>query len=126
MDSDFYAAGAPSYGMVDLILDYNLCKDRFGLWYEGEMGNPKTDSLLFAERSPINFINRIKVPMIVFQGTNDTNVPKWESDLFVNKLKFLNRSVDYIVYPDEGHGFTRRVNINDKIQKTVYFFQQHL
>jgi len=64
--------------------------------------------------------------MIVFQGTNDTNVPKWESDLFVNKLKFLNRSVDYIVYPDEGHGFTRRVNINDKIQKTVYFFQQHL
>ena len=126
MDSDFYAAGAPAYGMVDLILDYNLCKDRFGLWYEGEMGNPKTDSLLFAERSPINFINRIKVPLIVFQGRNDTNVPKWESDLFVAKLKSLNRPVDYIVYPDEGHGFTRRVNIIDRIQKTVYFFQQHL
>jgi hypothetical protein len=34
----FYAAGVPCFGMVDLIADYNLVKDRWGLWYETEMG----------------------------------------------------------------------------------------
>jgi dipeptidyl aminopeptidase/acylaminoacyl peptidase len=125
-DSDFYAAGAAAYGMVDLILDYNLCKDRWGLWYEGEMGNPIKDSILFADRSPINFISQIKAPLIVFQGANDSNVPKWSSDLVVDALKSMQKPVDYVVYPDEGHGFTRRVNKNDNMQRTVDFFKYHL
>ena len=125
-DSDFYAAGAAAFGMIDLILDYNLSKDRFGLWYEGEMGNPSTDSMLFADRSPINFIEQIKVPLIVFQGANDSNVPKWESDLVVDTLRVMQKPVDYIVYQNEGHGFTRRENINDYMHRTVDFFKQHL
>lgn len=125
-DFDFYAAGAAAYGMVDLILDYNLCKDRFGLWYEGEMGIPSRDSILFVDRSPIHFIKQIKVPLIVFQGANDSNVPKWASDLVVDTLRAMHKPVDYIVYQDEGHGFTRRVNINDYMQRTVDFFKQHL
>lgn len=125
-DFDFYAAGAAAYGMVDLILDYNLCEDRFGLWYEGEMGNPHKDSILFANRSPINFIGQIRAPLIVFQGKNDSNVPKWSSDLVVDTLRAMNKPVEYIVYNDEGHGFTRRVNINDWIQRTVDFFKQNL
>lgn len=125
-NADFYAAGVPCYGMVDLIADYNLCKDRFGLWYEGEMGTPKTDSLLFVNRSPIHFINQLKAPILVFQGANDTNVPKWSSDMFVNKLKIMNKPVDYIVYANEGHGFTKRANRINWIQRTVDFFKQNL
>ena len=125
-NADFYAAGVPCYGMVDLIADYNLGKDRWGLWYEGEMGNPKTDSLLFVNRSPIHFINQLKAPILIFQGANDTNVPKWSSDMFVNKLKTMNKPVDYIVYPNEGHGFTKRANRIDWIQRTVDFFKQNL
>jgi dipeptidyl aminopeptidase/acylaminoacyl peptidase len=125
-DPDFYAAGAEAYGMPDLIVDYKLCKDRFGLWYEIEMGNPTKDSVLFADRSPMNFINQLKAPLIIFQGANDSNVPKNESDLLFNTLKKLGNDPSYIVYPDEGHGFTKRVNINDWIQKTVEFFQKKL
>lgn len=125
-DPDLFAAAAPGFGMVDLIADYNLGKDRFSLWYEGEMGNPTTDSLLFVDRSPINFINQIKVPLLVFQGANDNNVPKWSSDMIVDSLKANHKPVEYIVYANEGHGFRRRANRIDWIQKTIDFFKQNL
>ncbi len=125
-DPDLYAAAAPAYGMVDLISDYNFGKDRWGLWYEGEMGNPTTDSLLFVDRSPINFISQIKAPILVFQGANDNNVPKWSSDMIVDSLKSNHKPVEYIVYPNEGHGFYRRANRIDWIQRTIEFFKQNL
>ena len=125
-DPDFYKAGADSYGMFDLVEDYHLTKDRFGLWYETEMGTPETHAELFADRSAIRFLDRIKAPLIVFQGANDTNVPKHESDKMVEALKKMGRKVEYVVYPDEGHGFTRRPNRIDNMQRTVAFFREHL
>jgi dipeptidyl aminopeptidase/acylaminoacyl peptidase len=125
-DSNFYAAGAEKYGMPDLVADYEITNDRFGLWYETEMGNPKTDSVLFQDRSPINFITNLKAPLIVFQGANDTNVPKEESELVVNTLKNIGRDVEYVVYHNEGHGFTHRENNIDCIQRTVNFFKKYL
>jgi dipeptidyl aminopeptidase/acylaminoacyl peptidase len=125
-DPDFYRAGADSYGMFDLVEDYNLTKDRFGLWYETEMGTPETHAALFADRSAIHFLEQIKAPLIVFQGANDTNVPKDESDKMVEALRKMERKVEYVVYPDEGHGFTRRTNRIDNMQRTVAFFHEHL
>lgn len=125
-DADFYAAGADSFGMHDLVDDYKLAKDRFGLWYETEMGTPETDADLFADRSPIRFLDRIRAPLIVFQGANDTNVPRDESDRMVEVLRKKRHNVEYVVYPDEGHGFTRRANRIDNMQKTVDFFRKHL
>ena len=125
-DPDFYRAGADSYGMFDLVEDYNLTKDRFGLWYETEMGTPETHAALFADRSAIRFLDRIKAPLIVFQGANDTNVPQHESDKMVETLKKMGRKVEYVIYPDEGHGFTRRPNRIDNMQRTVAFFREHL
>ncbi|MGB7924295.1 MAG: S9 family peptidase [Pyrinomonadaceae bacterium] len=125
-DPDFYRAGADSYGMFDLVEDYNLTKDRFGLWYETEMGTPETHAELFADRSAIRFLDRIKAPLIVFQGANDTNVPQHESDKMVEALKKMGRKVEYVVYADEGHGFTRRPNRIDNMQRTVSFFHEHL
>jgi len=125
-DPDFYGAGAEAYGMPDLAYDYNLCKDRYGLWYETEMGNPTKDSSLFADRSPINFLDKLRAPLIIFQGANDSNVPKKESDLVFSALTKYGNEPEYIVYQDEGHGFTKRANINDWIQKTAEFFQKKL
>jgi dipeptidyl aminopeptidase/acylaminoacyl peptidase len=77
-------------------------------------------------RSAIHFIDNLKAPILIFQGENDTNVPKWSSDMFVEKLKTLNKPVDYVVYPDEGHGFVKRANRIDWTQRTVTFFKQNL
>jgi dipeptidyl aminopeptidase/acylaminoacyl peptidase len=125
-EPDVFAAGAEYYGMPDLVMDYLLTKSRFGDWYETEMGNPKRDAALFRERSPLVYLDDIKAPLLIFQGANDSNVPKAESDLLVAVLKELKKPYEYVVYDNEGHGFTRRRNVLDSSRRTAEFFVKHL
>lgn len=121
-----WAAGVESYGMPDLVLDYEATKDRFADWYHAQMGSPKTDPELFRDRSAIHSLSDLKAPLLIFQGANDTNVPQAESELVYKKLKELGRPVEMTVYPDEGHGFTKRKNLIDHYKKTVDFFTRHI
>ncbi len=121
-----WAAGVAAYGMPDLALDYELSKSRFATWYETQMGNPKDDAVLFKERSAITYLDDLKAPLLIFQGANDTNVPLAEAELVQNRLKKLGRDVEMVVYPDEGHGFSRRKNLSDYYEKTVAFFSEKL
>jgi dipeptidyl aminopeptidase/acylaminoacyl peptidase len=121
-----YAAGVEAYGMPDLAVDYEIAKSRFMDWYETEMGNPTTHAQLFKDRSAINYLDKIKAPLLIFQGANDTNVPKAESELIFKKLKERGHDVALTIYPDEGHGFTKRRNNVDYYRKTVDFFVKHL
>lgn len=123
-----WKAGAAAYGMPDLTLDYEISKDRFADWYHTQMGDPSIpgDAKLFKERSPITYLDNIKAPLIVFQGKNDTNVPFAEAQLIHDRLKKLGRDVDLVVYPDEGHGFTKRNNRTDYYTRLVKFFTEKL
>jgi dipeptidyl aminopeptidase/acylaminoacyl peptidase len=125
-EPDAFAAGAEFYGMPDLVTDYLLTRSRSGDWYETQMGNPKRDAALFRERSPLPYLDDIKAPLLVFQGANDTDVPKAESDLLAAILKELHKPYEYVVYDDEGHVFTRRKNILDSSKRTAAFFVKHL
>ncbi len=121
-----WAAGVAAYAMPDLALDYELSKSRFATWYETMMGNPKDDAALFKERSAITYLDDLKAPLLIFQGANDTNVPLAEAELVHKRLKKLGRDVDLVVYPDEGHGFSRRKNLTDYYERTVSFFVSKL
>jgi dipeptidyl aminopeptidase/acylaminoacyl peptidase len=121
-----WKAGVEMYGMPDLVMDYLLSKSRFADWYETEMGNPKTHAALYRERSPLPYLDDIRAPLLVFQGAQDSNVPKAESDLLVAVLRELGKPHEYIVYPDEGHGFYRRKNLLDYYRRTTAFLVKHL
>jgi dipeptidyl aminopeptidase/acylaminoacyl peptidase len=123
---DVWKAGAESFGMPDLVIDYQLTRSRFGPWYETQMGTPRADGALFRERSPLPYLEDVRAPLLVFQGANDTSVPKAESDLLTAVLKGLNKPCEYVVYDDEGHGFTRRRNLVDHDRRAVRFFVEHL
>ena len=62
------------------------------------------------ERSPITYVEQMKTPLLVIQGATDPRVVKPESDQMVERLQSLGREVEYEVFEDEGHGFTRRSN----------------
>jgi dipeptidyl aminopeptidase/acylaminoacyl peptidase len=121
-----WAAGVEMYGMPDLAADYELTKDRFGDWYATEMGTPATQAALFRDRSPIHALDRVRAPLLVLQGENDTNVPRAESDLVVERLRARGAAVDYVVYPGEGHGFSRRASRLDAMRRSVAFFERTL
>jgi dipeptidyl aminopeptidase/acylaminoacyl peptidase len=123
---EVWKAGVESYGMPDLVTDYLLTQSRFGPWYETQMGNPKADGGLFRERSPLPHLGDVRAPLLIFQGANDTSVPKAEADVLTAVLKGLRKPHEYVVYDDEGHGFSRRKNLLDHDRRAVQFFLQHL
>jgi len=76
-----------------------------------EMGDPTTaDSVRLYNISPLFHADKIKNPIMVLQGTNDPRVLKVESDEIVAAAQKNNIPVEYVVFPDEGHGFVKKEN----------------
>jgi dipeptidyl aminopeptidase/acylaminoacyl peptidase len=91
-------------------------------------GDPRTEEgrKLLAERSPINRVENIKKPMLIFHGANDVRCKVAESDTIVAAMQARNIPVAYVVYPDEGHGFQKPVNRLSYIVMAEAFFARHL
>ncbi|HEY5809890.1 MAG TPA: S9 family peptidase [Povalibacter sp.] len=75
-----------------------------------EMGDPATDGERHRAISPLFHAKNIRVPLLVIQGKNDPRVLQVESDEIVAAVKANGVPVEYVVFPDEGHGFTKREN----------------
>ncbi|MFC5387866.1 S9 family peptidase [Brevundimonas bullata] len=75
-----------------------------------EMGDPATDAARHRAISPLFHAEKIQRPLLVIQGANDPRVLQVESDELVEKVRANNVPVEYVVFPDEGHGFQRRAN----------------
>jgi len=79
-------------------------------WIYTEMGDPVEDAERLRRISPLFHADNITKPMLVVQGANDPRVLKVESDEIVAAMQANEVPVEYLVFPDEGHGFTKRVN----------------
>jgi dipeptidyl aminopeptidase/acylaminoacyl peptidase len=75
----------------------------------GDPDNP-ADLELLKKMSPIHAADRIRAPLLVIQGANDPRVNKAESEQIVVSLRDRGRPVEYLLAPDEGHGFAGRTN----------------
>ena len=75
-----------------------------------EMGDPATDAERHRRISPLFHAANIQRPMLVVQGANDPRVLQVESDELVAAVRANNVPVEYVLFPDEGHGFLRRQN----------------
>ena len=76
--------------------------------------------------SPIYKLDRIKAATMVQHGANDTNVPVIEAEQIVKNLKQRGVAVEYILFPDEGHGWRKIPNRIRSISEEVRFFKEHL
>jgi dipeptidyl aminopeptidase/acylaminoacyl peptidase len=112
---DVYAAGVSIVGPSNLI---TLLESIPPYWeqirkvfYE-RMGDPNTPEgkAQLLRQSPLTAAQKIKTPLMVIQGANDPRVNKRESDQIVIALRDRGFPVEYLVAPDEGHGFARPVN----------------
>jgi len=77
-------------------------------------------------RSPLNFIDRIKKPLLIGQGANDPRVKQSESDQIVKAMQAKRIPVTYVLFPDEGHGFARPNNRLAFYAVAEEFLAQHL
>ncbi|BAS27184.1 S9 family peptidase [Limnochorda pilosa] len=90
------------------------------------VGDPEKDADLLRERSPITYVEQIRAPLLVIQGANDPRVNRHESEQMVERLRELGREVEYLVFEDEGHGFTKRANNLKAYRATAAFFEGKL
>ena len=90
------------------------------------VGDPKMDSAMLAEESPVMHADQIQVPMLVLQGKNDPRVNINESNQMVDALKKRGIDVTYIVKDNEGHGFHDEENRFDAYEAMEKFLAQHL
>jgi dipeptidyl aminopeptidase/acylaminoacyl peptidase len=95
-------------------------------WDLATMGDPVPNRALYEDRSPINFVDRIRAPLLILAGANDPRCPKEESDQVVEAIRQRGGVVEYHCYEDEGHGFARVENGIDSFERTVAFLDKHL
>lgn len=92
-----------------------------------ELGDPTTaDSVALYNKSPLFFADKITKPFIVLQGSNDPRVLQVESDEIVAAAKKNGVPVDYVIFPDEGHGFVKKENNIEANERIVKFLDQYL
>jgi dipeptidyl aminopeptidase/acylaminoacyl peptidase len=91
-----------------------------------EMGDPVKDKEMLRAISPLFHAEKIHKPLMVLQGANDPRVIKAESDDIVAAVKKNNVPVEYVVFPDEGHGFAKKKNQIEGYSAVLKFLDQHL
>jgi dipeptidyl aminopeptidase/acylaminoacyl peptidase len=95
------------------------------LFYE-RIGNLDTEKEFLKSRSPLFKADEIKIPMLIGQGANDPQVKQAESEQIVNALRSKNMDVEYILFPDEGHGFVNPDNRLKFYAAVESFLSKHL
>lgn len=91
-----------------------------------ELGNPATDSVALYNKSPLFHADKITKPFIVLQGANDPRVLQVESDEIVEAAKANGVPVEYVIFPDEGHGFVKKENNITASKKALEFMDKYL
>ena len=123
---DTFAAAANLFGMVNFETFFAKSEPWMAAISTSEYGDPTTQKKLLHDLSPIHKLDRVRTPLMVLHGANDTNVPVVEAEQIVGTLKTRGIAVEYILFPDEGHGWRKEPNRVRSIVEITRFFRKHL
>ena len=123
---DYWAAAVDIFGPSNLVTFAKAVPPTWRRFIARFVGDPETEADFLMERSPITYVENVKAPLLVIQGATDPRVVKGESDQMVAKLQELGRDVEYVVFDDEGHGFTKRPNELKAYRLAAEWLEQHL
>lgn len=90
------------------------------------VGNPDTEEEFLKSRSPLFQVDRIKIPMLIAQGANDPRVKQAESEQIVEAMQNKGIDYEYMLFPDEGHGFAKPENRLKFYAAAERFLAKHL
>jgi dipeptidyl aminopeptidase/acylaminoacyl peptidase len=121
-----WAAGVEEYGIIDWAHMYVTEAPVLQQYQRGLLGDPATDAAVYKASSPMTFMHQTTAPLLVLQGDNDIRVPKSQAEQVVATLKADGRTVDAHFYANEGHGFVKRENQIDALERTIAWFDKYL
>lgn len=120
---DVFKAGVDIAGVADFTLNY---ESLYGGGMVGRLGTPHQNPDAYFNSSAINFIDRIKAPLLILHGTNDPNVTLLQSILLIDQLLKKDKRFDFEIYPGELHFFAKRRSWVDAFAKIERFFDENV
>ncbi|MGB1352217.1 MAG: S9 family peptidase [Luminiphilus sp.] len=123
---DFWAASVELYGIVNWRSMWERGSPALREYQRGLLGSPETHPEVYDRTSPLTYLDQVKAPLLVLQGENDLRVPAYEAEQVVEYLQKAGKTVDSKIYAEEGHGFQKRENQIDALQRTVDWFDRYL
>jgi dipeptidyl aminopeptidase/acylaminoacyl peptidase len=119
-----FAGGIALYGLYDLYT-FGLETHRYERYYVETILGPSSDNYaLWHERSPINYLDQIRVPLLILQGADDRVVWPAQSETVIRELQRLRLDYEYVCYPGEGHGFRRVATLTDEVARVDRYLSQ--
>jgi len=94
--------------------------------FHQRVGNPDTEEEFLKSRSPLHHVDRIRIPMLIAQGANDPRVKQAESEQIVAAMQSKGIDHEYLLFPDEGHGFVKPENRMRFYSAAERFLAQYL
>jgi dipeptidyl aminopeptidase/acylaminoacyl peptidase len=126
---DFYRCAVSGIGPANLITFIETVPPYWTIGQESfflRVGNPETEADFLASRSPLNYVERIEIPMLLLYGANDPRVKLSEGEQISAALEEAGVDYEYVVYENEGHGFARPENRLDAYRRVELFLAEHL
>jgi dipeptidyl aminopeptidase/acylaminoacyl peptidase len=123
---DVWAAGVPIVPFVNWFTEIENEDPVLQQSDLATMGDVVKNKALYEERSPVNFIDQVKAPLLLLAGGHDPRCPKSETQQVVDAIKKRGGTVDYKIYENEGHGFARVENQIDAYKRVADFLLAHV
>lgn len=125
---EIWSAAVDMFGPYDLLVWTSRLPEAWQVYFRQVLGAPETEEgrAELVARSPRTYLGELACPLLVVQGANDPRVVQAESDNLVEQLRNAGKTVDYLVFDDEGHDVTRLPNKVRCYQTITDFFVRHL
>jgi dipeptidyl aminopeptidase/acylaminoacyl peptidase len=126
---DVYACAVSGIGPANLVTFIETVPPYWRVGQENffrRVGDPETEEEFLESRSPINFVDRIEIPMFLIHGANDPRVKLDEGEQISAALEAAGIDYEYLVYSDEGHGLARPENRLDAYRRIERFLADNL
>jgi dipeptidyl aminopeptidase/acylaminoacyl peptidase len=126
---DLFACAVDIVGPSSLITFINTIPPYWSSYLtmlHDRVGNPETEGDFLLSRSPITHVDKIQIPMLIAQGANDPRVKQAESEQIVAVMTEKGIDHDYMLFPDEGHGFAKPENRLRFYAAAEAFLAKHL
>jgi dipeptidyl aminopeptidase/acylaminoacyl peptidase len=121
-----YDAGVQEVGISNLMTFLLNTAPYRRILRSSEYGDPVKDKDALIQLSPITHVKKIKAPLLSIQGVNDPRVPVGEALQIYKELEARKIPGGLILFPDEGHGTSKRGNQVLALGHTIAFFEKHL
>lgn len=122
--TQMFQAAVSQFGIFSLHTDFsNTEAPRWETEYLG--GYPWDRAALYAERSPATYVQDIQTPVLILHGEGDPNTFVANSQEMYQALRLLGRTVEYVHYPREGHGFGEPQHRLDELRRCLAWFDKH-